>query len=76
VEESTMAITLTENAAAEVKKVMEEQKMDDVLLRVGVAGGGCSGFSYSLGFDKAFDEQNDVKTEHDDGEEEDPGGVG
>ena len=46
-----MAITLTENAALEVKKVMEEQKMDDVLLRVGVAGGGCSGFSYSLGFD-------------------------
>jgi iron-sulfur cluster assembly protein len=58
-----MAITLTENAAKEVKKVMEEQKMDDVLLRVGVAGGGCSGFSYSLGFDKTFDEAKDTKSE-------------
>ena len=58
-----MAITLTENAALEVKKVIEEQKMDDVLLRVGVAGGGCSGFSYSLGFDKAYDEEKDVKSE-------------
>lgn len=58
-----MAITLTENAALEVKKVIEEQKMDEVLLRIGVAGGGCSGFSYSLGFDKAFDEEKDVKSE-------------
>jgi iron-sulfur cluster assembly accessory protein len=58
-----MSITLTENAAVEVKKVMDEQKMDDVLLRIGVAGGGCSGFSYSLGFDKAFDDEKDVKSE-------------
>ncbi|MCG8584236.1 MAG: iron-sulfur cluster assembly accessory protein [Pirellulales bacterium] len=58
-----MGITLTENAAVEVKKVMDEQKMDDVLLRIGVAGGGCSGFSYSLGFDKAFDDEKDVKSE-------------
>lgn len=58
-----MGITLTENAAVEVKKVMDEQKMDEVLLRVGVAGGGCSGFSYSLGFDKAFDEEKDVKVQ-------------
>ena len=59
-----MGITLTENAAVEVKKVMDEQKMDDVLLRVGVAAGGCSGYSYSLGFDKAFDDEKDVKTAH------------
>ena len=58
-----MAITLTENAALEVKKVIEEQKMDDVLLRIGVAGGGCSGFSYSLGFDKEYDEEKDIKSE-------------
>ena len=59
-----MAITLTENAALEVKKVMDEQKMEDMLLRIGVAGGGCSGFSYSLGFDKEYDEEKDSKFDH------------
>jgi len=47
-----MSITLTERAAKEVKKIMDEQKMpENVLLRVGVAGGGCGGFQYALGFD-------------------------
>ena len=47
-----MAIMLTERAAKEVKKIMDEQKMpESVVLRVGVQGGGCSGFQYALGFD-------------------------
>ena len=59
-----MGVTLTEKAAAEVKRIMDEKKMDDdMFLRVGVAGGGCSGFSYSLGFDKAVDEKLDSKQE-------------
>ena len=42
-----MAITLTERAASEVKKVLDEQKQPEtVMLRVRVVGGGCSGFSY------------------------------
>jgi len=57
-----MAINLTERAAAEVKRIMQEQKLEDgMLLRVGVTGGGCSGFSYSLGFDQAFDDSADSK---------------
>ena len=60
-----MAITLTERAASEVKRIIEEQKLDEEThLRVGVTGGGCSGFSYSLGFDKAYDEGQDSKYEH------------
>jgi iron-sulfur cluster assembly protein len=47
-----MAVTLTERAAGEVKKIMQEQKTDGLVLRVGVTGGGCSGFSYALGFDE------------------------
>jgi len=59
-----MAITLTEKAAGEVKKIIEEQKLDaETVLRVGVTGGGCSGFSYALGFDKAFDDEKDSKYE-------------
>ena len=47
-----MPIMLTERAAKEVKKIMDEQKMpESVVLRVGVQGGGCSGFQYALGFD-------------------------
>ena len=53
-----MAIELTERAAEEVKKIMQEQKLEEgTILRVGVNGGGCSGFSYSLGFATNYDEQ-------------------
>ena len=57
-----MGIQLSERAAQEVKKIIDEQKMDlTTVLRVGVAGGGCSGFQYSLGFDQKFDEKIDSK---------------
>jgi len=47
-----MRVSLTEKAAVEVKKIMTEQNLPEgTVLRVGVQGGGCSGFSYSLGFD-------------------------
>lgn len=55
-----MAVTLSERAAAEVKKIMTDQNMPrDTCLRVGVKGGGCSGFSYSLDFDNNANEQRD-----------------
>jgi iron-sulfur cluster assembly protein len=55
-----MAVALTERAAQEVQKIITEQKLDAAtVLRVGVAGGGCSGFQYSLGFDQKFDEKAD-----------------
>jgi len=45
-------ITLTENAAKEIHKIMQENEVsDDVCLRVGIKGGGCSGFTYTLDFD-------------------------
>ena len=51
-----MGITLTEKAANEVKRIIADQKLEpETVLRVGVTGGGCSGFSYALGFDKQFD---------------------
>jgi iron-sulfur cluster assembly protein len=46
-----MALTLTEKASTHVKKLLEEQKLQGVFLRMGVKGGGCSGLSYSLEFD-------------------------
>ena len=60
-----MAIILTEKAANEVKRIMADQKIEsETVLRVGVTGGGCSGFSYALGFDKQFDEKADSKFEY------------
>jgi iron-sulfur cluster assembly protein len=57
-----MAVSLTERAAKEVKKIIDDQKMEpSTLLRVGVVGGGCSGFQYSLGFDQKYDEKADSK---------------
>ena len=45
-------IVLTERAKSEIKKIMEQNKIPETYgLRVGVKGGGCSGLSYSLGFD-------------------------
>lgn len=45
-----MAILLSEGAAKEIKKIITEQGLpeDKTRLRVGVRGGGCSGFSYLL----------------------------
>lgn len=52
-------ITLTEGAIKQLKKIKLEQNLsDDHGLRVGVKGGGCSGYTYVLGFD--------VKKEKDD----------
>ena len=45
-------ITVTEKAVTEVKRIMKDQGMaDGTGLRIGVTGGGCSGFSYVMGFD-------------------------
>jgi iron-sulfur cluster assembly protein len=43
-------ILLSESAAKEIKKIITEQGLPDgaTKLRVGVKGGGCSGFSYML----------------------------
>ena len=46
-----MALALTETASTHVKKLLEEQNLHGVFLRLGVKGGGCSGLSYSLEFD-------------------------
>jgi iron-sulfur cluster assembly protein len=46
-----MAMALTEAAVKQVKQLMDAQKLENVYLRMGVKGGGCSGLSYSLEFD-------------------------
>lgn len=44
-------ITLTESAVKQIKRFKEEEKADGGL-RIAVVGGGCSGMSYKLDFQK------------------------
>ena len=44
-------ITFTEKAVIKIMSIMNEQKVsDDTRVRVGVKGGGCSGFTYTVDF--------------------------
>jgi iron-sulfur cluster assembly accessory protein len=45
-------IQITEKAAEAIKNIMHKEGLADHGLRVAVVGGGCSGFSYKLGFEK------------------------
>ena len=47
----TTPLTLTPTAVAKVKEIMAQQNPVPAGLRVGVVGGGCSGFSYSMSFE-------------------------
>ena len=44
-------VNLTPTAVAKVKEIMAQQNPVPAGLRVGVVGGGCSGFSYSMSFE-------------------------
>ncbi len=46
-------INLTPGAVSEVKRLIAKENKPDIALRVGVRSGGCSGFSYVLGFRSA-----------------------
>ncbi|MCX7428015.1 MAG: iron-sulfur cluster assembly accessory protein [Planctomycetia bacterium] len=60
-----MGVTLTESAANEIKQILESQSLEKgTFLRMGVAGGGCSGLQYSLGFDTELDPKVDACFEH------------
>jgi iron-sulfur cluster assembly protein len=60
-----MPIGITDKAVKEVRRIVVDQNLpSETALRVGVKGGGCSGFSYTLGFDdqlKPTDQINEVE---------------
>jgi iron-sulfur cluster assembly accessory protein len=59
-----MTVMLSERAAKEVKRMMSDQHLpDSTFLRVGVVGGGCSGFEYRLEFTPDADQGKDLVTE-------------
>ena len=59
-----MAITVTEKAASEVKRIIREQQEagempDKIYLRLRVVGGGCSGFQHKLDLDVQVNDKLD-----------------
>jgi iron-sulfur cluster assembly accessory protein len=50
-ETKALPLNLTDNAVAKVKEIMAQQDPVPAGLRVGVVGGGCSGFSYNMTFE-------------------------
>lgn len=55
-------ITVTETAIEKIKELLATEGSPSMFLRVGVKAGGCSGFSYGMGFDE---EQHETDQEFD-----------
>ncbi len=60
------SVIITETAANEILSIIEKQELDKekVRLRVGVKGGGCSGFSYLLDLTETQKDSDEVFEQH------------
>lgn len=56
-------ITITENAGSKIKEMIAAEE-GNPFLRVGVKEGGCSGFSYGMGFDEEVREGDTELEQH------------
>jgi iron-sulfur cluster insertion protein len=56
-------LVFTDSAAAKVQQLIAEEKNPNLMLRVFVTGGGCSGFQYGFTFDENFNE-GDTKVQN------------
>jgi iron-sulfur cluster assembly protein len=59
-------VILSENAAREIRTIIQQQELDGdkIRLRVGVKGGGCSGFSYLLDLTESQKETDEIFDQH------------
>jgi iron-sulfur cluster assembly protein len=64
-EQPVQLVSLTEAAAVKIRALLAEETGEELgVLRVAVQGGGCSGFQYALGFDRAAQEGDHEMTVH------------
>ncbi len=63
-EQTPKVITVTPKAAEKIKEFMKEEADKPEYLRVYVQGGGCSGLSYGMGFEKKAEEDDIVIEEN------------
>lgn len=50
--------SVTPKAISEIKRLLAEDELADAFLRVRIVPGGCSGFSYEMGFDDEIEESD------------------
>lgn len=50
----------SDSAVAKVRELIEDEGNPDLMLRVFVTGGGCSGFQYGFSFDEELDDEDTV----------------
>lgn len=53
-------LLFTDAAALKVKDLLEEEQNPNLMLRVFISGGGCSGFQYGFTFDENLDDGDTV----------------
>jgi iron-sulfur cluster assembly protein len=58
--EETPVVTVTAEAAAMIRDLLEQRELTDHALRVFVAGGGCSGMQYGMAFENNIQEFDTV----------------
>ena len=63
-EQTSKVVTVTSKAAEKIKEFMKEEGDAPQYLRVYVQGGGCSGLSYGMGFEKTAEEDDIVIEEN------------
>ncbi len=57
-------LSLTASAAARVRKLMEMEGKPNLMLRLSVSGGGCSGFQYGITLDDSVNADDQVFEQH------------
>jgi iron-sulfur cluster assembly accessory protein len=60
-ETSRTMIQLTQTAAGEVKKLIDEEGRADIALRIAVQPGGCSGLRYAMYLDDQVSEKDQLE---------------
>lgn len=71
-------LVFTDNAARKVLELIREENNENLMLRVFITGGGCSGFQYGFTFDEKQNDDDMVieKAVKEEGKDEDNGGEG
>lgn len=60
VQETETPLVFTSAAAKKVADLIEEEGNPDLMLRIYIQGGGCSGFQYGFNFDETVNEGDEV----------------
>ncbi|WP_088006532.1 HesB/IscA family protein [Indiicoccus explosivorum] len=61
----TQIVEITEAASYRIKEMIENNGEEGSFLRVAVKGGGCSGLTYGMGFEKEQGQDDDLYQQHD-----------